>query len=62
MASTESPYVNQAKPARVLTQEQYERYAPWFENARLLRELLAELEALSLQTARDAEGWPPDDA
>jgi hypothetical protein len=47
---------------RLLTQEQYERYGPWFENARRLRELLAELEALSLQSARQAEGWPADDA
>jgi hypothetical protein len=46
---------------RLLTQKQYERYAPWFENARLLRELLAELEALSLHAAHEAEGWPPDD-
>jgi Family of unknown function (DUF6788) len=47
---------------RLLTQEQYQRYAPWFENARQLRELLAELEALSLQAARQAEDWPADDA
>lgn len=46
----------------LLTQAQYERYAPWFENARLLRELLSELEALSLQAATQAEGWPADDA
>jgi len=46
---------------RLLTPQQYERYAPWFENARLLRELLAELEALSLRAAHEAEGWPPDD-
>jgi len=46
---------------RVLTHQQYQRYAPWFENARLLRELLAELEALSLQAARQAESWPADD-
>jgi Family of unknown function (DUF6788) len=46
---------------RLLTEQQYERYRPWFDNARRLRELLAELEALSLQAARETEGWPPDD-
>jgi hypothetical protein len=34
---------------RTLTAEQAERYQPWFDNARRLRELLAELEVLSLQ-------------
>jgi len=42
---------------RRLTAEQAERYRPWFENNRRLRELINELEALSLQTAHDAEGW-----
>ena len=36
---------------RTLTAEQAERYRPWFDNARRLRELLTELEALSLQSA-----------
>ncbi len=36
---------------RTLTAEQAERYRPWFDNARRLRELLTELETLSLQTA-----------
>jgi len=40
-----------------LTAEQAERYRPWFENNRRLRNLIAELEALSLQVAQDAEGW-----
>lgn len=31
-----------------LSDEQYERYRPWFDNARRARELLAELEAASL--------------
>jgi hypothetical protein len=44
---------------RRLDQRQYERYKPWFDNARRLRELLQELEALSLRTAEDAEGWEP---
>lgn len=42
---------------RRLTPEQLERYRPWFENKRRLRELISELEALSLETAEQAEGW-----
>lgn len=44
---------------RTLTDEQYQRYRPWFDNARRLRELTAELEAHSLATAETAEGWKP---
>jgi hypothetical protein len=36
---------------RRLTEDQIARYRPWFDNARLARELLAELEALSLRIA-----------
>lgn len=36
---------------------QYQAYAPWFANARRLRELAAELEALSLDEIARAEGW-----
>ena len=42
---------------RLLSQDQLERYRPWFDNARRLRELSAELEALSVQSAEHAEGW-----
>jgi hypothetical protein len=42
---------------RRLTTEQAERYQPWFEDNRRLRELISQLEALSLQTAAHAEGW-----
>jgi hypothetical protein len=45
--------------SRNLDQRQYQRYKPWFDNARRLRDLLTELEALSLRTAEDAEGWEP---
>lgn len=41
---------------RTLTAEQVERYQPWIDNTRRLRELLTELEALSLQAADTAEG------
>jgi hypothetical protein len=44
---------------RRLTPEQLERYQPWFENNRRLRQLISEIEALSLDTAEHAEGWPP---
>jgi hypothetical protein len=42
---------------RRLTAEQAERYTPWFENARTLRALIGQLEALSLQAADDLDGW-----
>jgi hypothetical protein len=42
---------------RTLTPEQTERYAPWFDDARKLRALSAELKALSLHIAQDAERW-----
>lgn len=44
---------------RLLTADQHERYQHGFDNARKLRELIAELEALSLQAAEEAEGWTP---
>jgi hypothetical protein len=42
---------------RRLTAEQLERYRPWFENNRRLRQLISELETLSLHAAEQAEGW-----
>ncbi|MCA1677772.1 MAG: hypothetical protein LC790_02195 [Actinobacteria bacterium] len=42
---------------RRLTPEQLERYKPWFDNDRRLRQLTKELQALSLQAAKQAEGW-----
>jgi hypothetical protein len=42
---------------RRLTQAQYDAYAAWFANARRLRALTADLEALSLQEMARAEGW-----
>jgi hypothetical protein len=35
---------------RSLSAEQAERYRPWFDNARKIRELITELEARSVQT------------
>jgi len=42
---------------RRLTPEQADRYRPWIENNRRLRELTNELEGLSLQAIEHAEGW-----
>ncbi len=42
---------------RILTPAQYDAYAPWFASARRLRELAAELEAVSLAEMARAEGW-----
>jgi len=44
---------------RLLSPDQLERYQPWFDNARRLRELVTQLETLSLRAAEQAEGWPP---
>ena len=41
--------------SRTLTEEQAQRYQPWFDNARRLRELLTDLETRSLRTFHDAE-------
>lgn len=41
--------INQKTVTRNLTKEQWERYQGWFDNAKRLRELLAELESLSLE-------------
>jgi len=42
---------------RRLNDDQHDRYKPWFDNARRLRELVTELETLSAKTAEDNEGW-----
>jgi Family of unknown function (DUF6788) len=49
--------VNGKTVTRTLTQAQYDTYASWLANARRLRTLAAELEALSLQEMARAEGW-----
>jgi hypothetical protein len=41
----------------MLTPEQLERYQPWIDNGRRLRELAHQLETLSLEAMRTAEGW-----
>jgi hypothetical protein len=42
---------------RNFTEEQDERYAPWFDDARRLRSLVSELKQLSLRVASHAENW-----
>lgn len=42
---------------RRLSDKQMARYSTWFDNAKRLRELLAELEALSLRVAERDEDW-----
>ncbi len=42
---------------RRLSAEQVARYGSWFANAKLHRELLSELEALSLRVAERGEDW-----
>ena len=42
---------------KLLSREQLDRYQPWFDNARRVRELLAQLEAASLGAMAAAEGW-----
>jgi len=42
---------------KTLTEEQAGRYQAWFDNARRLREAITELEAISLSTLQDTEGW-----
>jgi hypothetical protein len=42
---------------KLLTTEQLARYQPWLDNARRLRELTTELEALTIHAVEQAEGW-----
>ena len=42
---------------RILTDEQLADYGPWFDNHRRLRELVTELEALSLDIAEADPRW-----
>jgi hypothetical protein len=42
---------------RILTGDQLADYAPWFDNHKRLRELITELEALSLAIAENDSRW-----
>jgi hypothetical protein len=41
---------------RKISQDQQARYQAWFDNARTLRQLLTDLETLSIQAFEEAEG------
>ena len=43
--------------SKMLSAEQLNRYQPWLDNAQRLRELLHELEALTIRAVEQAEGW-----
>ena len=47
--------VNGKTVTKYLSQDQLERYQPWFDNARRLKELVAKLEIVSLQAFETAE-------
>ncbi len=44
---------------RSLDPDQVARYQPWFDNARRLRDLVAQLHRLAVKQAETTEGWPP---
>jgi len=49
--------LNGKTQTRLLSAAQMARYASWFENAKRIRSLTSELEALSLDLAESAEDW-----
>jgi len=49
--------INAKSVILVLTAEQWADYQPWFEAARTLRALVAELEALSLEILEQDDRW-----
>lgn len=42
---------------KLLTPDQLARYQPWLDNANRLRDLIGELETLTVQNIKQAEGW-----
>ncbi len=49
--------INGKTKTTLLTAEQMDRYRPWFDNAKTIRTLTADLETLSLEIANTTEGW-----
>ena len=47
---------------RTLSAQQAKRYKPFFDNNRRLRELIRELEELSVRVVAQAEGWDVADS
>ncbi|MGH8901092.1 MAG: DUF6788 family protein [Egibacteraceae bacterium] len=57
------PYLSWVRPVagktvtRKFTADQQARYQGWFDNARRLHQLVAELQALSVAALEETEGW-----
>lgn len=49
--------VNNKTVTRLLTEEQLRDYQPWFDNARKLKDLATQLEALTLDVIDNDERW-----
>jgi hypothetical protein len=49
--------VNAKTVTRQLTRDQLDRYQPWFDNTRQLRELTDQLHTISIAAIIAAEGW-----
>ena len=49
--------VNNKTVTRLLSEEQLRDYQPWFDNARKLKDLAAQLEALTLDVIDNDERW-----
>jgi hypothetical protein len=55
--TTSGPARKRQDLTRILTDDQYANYGPWFDNHRRLHELITELEALSLDIAEADPRW-----
>jgi len=51
------PAPQNKRVTRTLSVAQAERYRPLFDNTKRLRELVAQIEALSARAVEQAEGW-----
>ena len=51
------PQEERENATRILSDDQFADYAPWFDNHKRLRELITELEALSLAIAENDPRW-----
>lgn len=49
--------MNNKTVTRLLSEEQLRDYQPWFDNARKLKDLAAQLEALTLEVIDTDERW-----
>jgi hypothetical protein len=51
------PHRGRQAVTKLLTVEQLARYHDWLNNTRRLREVVTELEVLTIQAVERAEGW-----